>query len=289
MRFRALVVLVVLSVVMGASLANADSECVKGYHEVTPDELATMTRVLETARAAVPAPPEGWVNTLNDDSVKPPSGVCLDFSPWVYSYGRNYTRVEGHEEREGVIADAGADFKAAMAEKQPRLDALMAQMNETSAAYATAVTEGDSTKMQELQHEMERLSEEQQRIFNEGDPMAAYEAATASQYLDLEMNVSVSINPFRDSPPEGARTFQANGATSAWEWTEDEREMGGALVLFGTWQDSPSGYGLDSVPVAGAPPYQAQAISVRIQAHRDRLHSMIDATDFAALAKLLAK
>ena len=67
-----------------------------------------MTAALEAARAAVPAPAQGWINTLNDDSVSPPTSFCPDFYPWTYRYGRNYSRVEGAEERERAVAAAGA-------------------------------------------------------------------------------------------------------------------------------------------------------------------------------------
>jgi hypothetical protein len=135
--------LVLLCSVLALSRAYADYACSEDYHQATPEELATMTETLEAARAAVPAPPQGWVNTLNDDSVSPPTSFCPDFYPWTYRYGRHYSRVEGAEERERVMAAAGAEFKAAMDAKQPRLDALQAEMTELSTQYAAAATSGD--------------------------------------------------------------------------------------------------------------------------------------------------
>jgi hypothetical protein len=282
--------LVLLGSVLGLSRGYADSPCNKGYHDTTPGELATMTAVLEAARAAVPAPPEGWINTLNDDSVSAPQSLCLDFHPWTYSYNRNYSRVEGAEERERVVAAAGADVRAAMQAKQPKLDALQAEMTELSTQYAAAATSGDQARAQEIYLELERIGAESERIMNEGDPVQAFAAATASQYVDLEMHVGITVNSGRESPEVGAQPFDVPGASSAYQWfSGDTGEQGHALVLFGEWRPSASGFGLESVIPAGAAPEQPHALSIRISAHKDRLPSMIGATDFDALAALLAR
>lgn len=289
MSVRATVILVVLSSVLALPRADADYACSEDYHQVTPGELATMTETLEAARAAVPAPPQGWVNTLNDDSVSPPTSLCPDFYPWTYRYGRSYTRVEGAEERERAIAAAGAEFKAAMDAKQPRLDALQAEMTELSTLYAAAATSGDQARAQEIYGEIERIGAESQRIMNEGDPAKAFEAATASQYSDLEMSVGITVNSTRESPQDGAQAFAVPGAAAAYQWTSgDNGDQGNALVLFGVWRPLPDGYGLEAVTPDGAAPEKAHAISVRIAAHKDRLPSLIEATDFEAVAALLA-
>ena len=115
MSMRVTVILVVLGSVLGLSRGYADYACSEDYHQATPEELATMTAALEAARAAVPAPAQGWINTLNDDSVSPPTSFCPDFYPWTYRYGRNYSRVEGAEERERAVAAAGEVVRAAAA------------------------------------------------------------------------------------------------------------------------------------------------------------------------------
>jgi len=288
MRCVTTVFLVLLGSVLGMLLAYADGECVKGYHDVTAEESATMMTVLESARAAVPAPPGGWFNTLNDDSVAPPQSVCLDFSPWTYSYSRHYSRREGAEEREQAIAAAGAEYKTAMAAKQPRLDALLAEMNALSTEFAAAATSGDSARVEAIQGEVERLNAEYEGVMNEGDPRTAYEAATASHYVDLEMSIFVTVNPLKESPMEGAHPFEVSGATSAYQWTSgDDGQQGNALVLYGVWR--PASYGLESVETPGAAPEQPQAISVKIIAHKDRLPSMIAATNLNAVAALLKR
>jgi len=290
MRYATTMFLVLLGSILGSSRSSADGVCVKGYHDLTPAETATMTRVLESARAAVPAPPSGWINTLSDDSVSPPQSVCLDYSPWGYSYSRHYSRVEGAEERDQAIAAAGADYQAALAEKQPRMDALMAEMNLLSTEFAEAAASGDSARVETIKTEIERLNAEYEAVMNEGDPMAAFEAATASQYADLEMSIRVAVNPGVASPLDDAQPIQVSGAASAWQWfSGDDGQSGNALVLFGSWRPAASGYGLESVGIPGAAPDQPQAIAVTIIAYKDRLPSMIEATDFEAMAALLRR
>ncbi len=192
MALRMVVWLVLLGSLLSFSRADADAPCGKGFHDITPKQRATMTSVLESARAAVPEPPTGWVRTLHDDSVSPPTGVCLDFFPWTYSYGRNYTRVEGAEERERAVAAAGEQVRAAAAARQPQVDAYRENMAELSRQYSEAATSGDDAKFHAAHQEMEAFQAEYLRFMDEDDSARIFEAATASQYLDLEMSIHVT-------------------------------------------------------------------------------------------------
>lgn len=288
MTVRMAMCLLALGGVLGFSRADADAPCDKGYHDTTPEERATMTTVLESARAAVPDPPTGWVRTLHDDSVSPPTSVCLDFSPWTYSYGRSYTRVEGAEERERVIAAAGEQVRAAAAARQPQVDAFNARMTELSTRFSQAATSGDDAAIQAVNAEMQAFQEEYQRFMAEDDSLAVFEAATASQYLDLEMSIAVRVNPTHGSPGQGAQAFDVPGAASAHQWISDEeRQVATALVLFGEWRPASSGYGLESVLPDSAAPEQPHAIAVQVDAHKDRIAALLEATDLDAIAALL--
>lgn len=282
--------LVVMGSFFGFSLAGADAPCEKGHHDFTPEELATMTAVLESARAAVPEPPGGWVRTLHDDSVSLPTGVCLDYFPWTYGYGRSYTRVEGAEERERAIQAAGEQVRAARAERQPQMDAYQARLTKLSTEYAEAATSGDDARFQAVTAEMAAFQAEYERFVSEDDSASAFQAATAAQYRDLEMSVHVLVNASHESPDQGAQALEVPGAASASQWVSDgERETATALVLFGEWRPSTSGSGLESVTPSGAAPEQAHAISVRFHAHKDRIASLIEATDLDAIAGLRAQ
>jgi hypothetical protein len=222
--------------------------------------------------------------------VSPPNSFCLDFYPWTYSYTRHYSRVEGAEERERAVAAAGEKLRAAAAARQPQVDAYMARMNELSTRYAEAVTSGDEARVQAANLEMEQFKVEYERFISEDDSAKVFEAATAKYYMDLEMSVGVTVNPTRESPQDGAQPLTVPGAASAYQWISDaERGDGGALLLFGEWQPSPSGYGLEAVTPDGAAPEKPHAISIRINAHKDRIPAMIEATDIEAVAALLAR
>jgi hypothetical protein len=288
MRVRVAVCLAVLAGVFGLSRADADAPCEKGYHDTMPEERATMIAVLEAARAAVPEPPTGWIRTLHDDSVSPVISVCLDLSPWTYSYGRSYTRVESAEERQRVIDAAGEQVRAAAVARQPQVDAYMARMTELSTEFGAAATSGDEARLQAVNAEMAAFQTEYQRFMSEDDSAKAYEAATAAQYLDLEMSVHVSVNHMRGSPNQGAQAIDVPGAASAHQWISDEaREVASALVLFGEWHPAPDGYGLESVAPSGAAPERPHTLSVQFHAHKDRIATLIEATDLNAIAALL--
>jgi len=284
------VCLVVLGSVFGFSQAGADAPCEKGFRDTTPEERATMTAALESARAAVPEPPTGWVRTLHDDSVAPLTVICLDYFPWTYSYSRAYTRVEGAEGREQAIEVEREKAQATAAARQPQVDAYQVRMTELSTEYSAAASSGDDARVQAATAEMQAFQAEYQRFMSEDDSTKALEAAIAAQYLDIEMSVHVMVNPARESPEQGAQTIDVPGAASASQWVSGgEGENATTLVLFGQWQPSATGFGLESVTPSGAAPEQVHAISVRFHAHKDRIASLLEATDLDAIAALLVR
>ena len=129
-------------------------------------------------------------------------------------------------------------------------------------------TSGDSIRVEAIKAEMERLNAEIELVMNEEDPTAAFEAATASESVDLEMSIAVTVKPGVETPLDGAQPIEVSGASSAWQWTSgDDGQHGNALVLLGAWRPAASRYGLESVATPGEAPEQAQAISVKIIAH----------------------
>jgi hypothetical protein len=292
MSFRMTVSLVALGWILGLARAQADGEggCAKGYHDTTPAERAAMTAVLDAAMQALPAPPTGWVNTLNDDRPTAPASVCLDVVPWPYSYSRHYSRVEGKEDRDRALAAAAEESRAAMERKQPRIDALMAKLSEISSQIGPAVESGDNAKLEALRLESERVNAELQAVMEEGDATAKFEAAAADLYSDLEMSILVTVNSAQqESPSADAEPLSVPGASSASRWTADDGKQGHALVLFGEWQPSPAGFGLHSVARTGQDPRQPRTISIQYVANAKRIPALVDATNFAAMAALLAR
>jgi len=290
MCFRIAMSLAVVWGILGARSAHADGECDKGYHETTPTEQAAMIAALDAASRAFPAAPAGWVNPLTDDRVSPPRSVCLDISPWTYAYTRYYNRVEGVEEVSNAAAAAGAQIQANMAAKQPQLDALMAKMQELAAQSGAAAGAGDFAKMAAISTEIERISTEYQRILDEGDPTAKLEAVTAYFYNDQEIAMTVAVNSNAESPSPNAESLNVPGAASAYWYVSDaDTSKARAIVLFGEWQPSTAGLGLQPVARAGVSPEGVHTIGVTFVANAGRIPALIESTDFNAMAALLSR
>src|SRR5262245_23534619 len=93
--------LCLLAISLAASSAFADGVCEKGFRDTTESERATMTRVLEAIKAALPQPPEGWVIGGYED-IDVVGNICMDAeaTPWAYDYTRIYNRVDDAEQRD---------------------------------------------------------------------------------------------------------------------------------------------------------------------------------------------
>jgi hypothetical protein len=279
--------------VLGSSLmvtsARGEGTCDKGFRDTTPGERATMTRVLETIQAALPAPTTGWL-ILGDDKVSVPQSICLDdeAAPWRYAYKRYYQRVDDQEERARAMSAAGADLAAAMAAKQPQMDAIRAKMSELGAEMGAASQKGDATRAHELSLALQKLGDEYQRLFTD-DPAsdrAAGVAHDASQ--DREMTLAVEINPSLVSPPTGSQSLVVRGAQTALRWSAIRGEVheDNALVLLGAWE--PQEHGLGFIGRSGAPPTAAHGISIRLVADTERLLPTLESIAMADIQKTLS-
>jgi len=273
--------------------ASADSVCVKGNRDVTPAERATMTRVLETVRAALPPAPADWV-VVSDDSLSVPKSYCRDFepSPWHYRFSRHYSNqnTQRREAGERALADAAATSQSEMAQKQPRLDAIMAKMNALVPQVQAAEQKGDAAKAQKLRTEYETLSQEYTRVIEGGDSAAQMAAAGAAMSHDLEMTISVDVNPGKVAAAQGMTKLSARpGSQVAVRWnTQHEAATNGhALVLLGQWAPAAQRSGWTAVVPANAALPAAHAYSVRIEADPARIEQTLQSIDFASLARSL--
>lgn len=146
--------------------------CVKAYRDTTADERAVMTMVLENALRALPPAPEGWVLAGDDRPYVQPS-ICRDDEgrPWRYELSRDYQRVDDLDKRNKILEDASARRATAMQAKQPRLDAIMARIEEISAA-AGRLARGKRTTLPGLSRSISSSSRPQRR-WNESCRRAA--------------------------------------------------------------------------------------------------------------------
>jgi hypothetical protein len=282
----------VFLVVLAAAIAHADGGCSKGWRDVTAEERATMRGVIDAAKKAVPAPPEGWI-VSGEDSVTMPDSLCIDqeSAPWVYGIARSYYHAAVQEARNEVMAAAAADMSAQMAAKQPRLDALTAKMNAISAELAAAAQKADYARTEELGKEIEKVGEEYKAVLAEGGTEEKMKAAASEAARDMQMNVVVRVNALYEFPPTRAQALPApRGAQFAFRWSEESGDQpdAHALVLLGPWQPKSEG-GFQAVPPPGAAAPAAQMIAVRVVADESRIGSVLESIDFSALAATLAR
>jgi len=273
-----------------APAALGDSPCNAGYRDTTPAERAKMTSVLETVRSALPAPPTGWV-LLSDDAISVPQSFCQDWAkvPFDYSFSRYYQQVGDQEQRNKLLNDQGAIEAEIYKKKQPRLEAIQAQMEAIVAKQVPLLEKGDIAGAQKYNAEMEKLQAEYKALADQGTDPAAMEAVTKEMSRDLTLTIYVRVNPMTARTPDEAKpTTRPAGSGSAYRWhVEDEsRSEDHALYYFGTWFKRPDDSFQPSVR-QGAPFSAAHALSIEVTGYPDRVTQTIAAIDFAKLASVV--
>jgi hypothetical protein len=278
-----------LLIALLAATARADSPCEKGFRDTTSEERASMTRVLEGAKAALPAAPEGWV-IGGYEVVSVLTRICMDgeATPWEYNVSRLYNRTDNAAEREQALADAGSALRADLAAKQPRMDALMARSQELGAELGAAAQRRDEARIAAIHAEMEQLSKQYAELANEGDAQARAQSVVAATMHDVEMSIAVSVNPGAVSTEEMQPSAAPAGAQQAFrgQTTADGFTRGRALVLVGSWRARAAG-GVELVPRAGASPAAAHGISLAVSADPARIDALLSGIDFGAVEALL--
>lgn len=289
---RMIATLVLAAAVSGASIARGDGPCDAGFRDSTPAERATMTAVLQAAKTALPPAPAGW-QIVSQDEISVVSSICRDAEnrPWSYGFSRHYSQVGDYEARQKPMTDAAANAAAAQKLKQPRIDAVMAKMTKLSQQQVALVQKGDTAGAQALNVEMQKLEAEFQKIAQEGNNTQEIEAAGKAMNRDLEMVISVRINPVHETPNSGAAAYPPPaGAFSAarWNTTSAELDQGHALVLFGQWARNAQGR-WQPVRRPNVAPTAAHAISVSVIADPNRIVSALQSIDFESLPAALAR
>ena len=92
---------------------------------------------------------------VGDDQISVTTNLCRDYegAPWHYNFNRSYQRIDDQEARNKILADAVAASQAALALKQPRLDAAMARREKISAKQGALIDKGDSAGSQAMNDE----------------------------------------------------------------------------------------------------------------------------------------
>ncbi|MEX1994518.1 MAG: hypothetical protein WD929_07645 [Steroidobacteraceae bacterium] len=294
MRSKTVAAGLVLMSTLCATPAMGDGPCDKGFRDTTAAERASMTRILEAARQALPAAPAGWV-LVNDDPPSVPQSLCMDSErrPWPYSYSRTFRRADNQKQAEIEAGTrAAADImRADIAKKQPRLDALQAKSEVLVKLQVAFMEKGDMTRALELNEQMAVLQEEARRIMEEGDAEERSAAIMKEMMRDIEIGISVQVNPGGESPAgDDATAIAVDGSPAMayrWDSRDDDSHQGGAVVLFGQWRETGNG-GRRHAVRGNVPANFAHGVAVRVHADERRLESVIETIDFGALAELVA-
>lgn len=267
--------------------SHADAPCNKGFRDSTAAERATMTAVLQAAKKALPPAPAGWV-IEGDDAISITTNLCRDYeeAPWNYGFGRSFMRVDDQEARNKIMADAAAASQAALARKQPRLDAAMAKMNATVKRQVALMEKGDMNGAQALNDEVAKAQADYQAIMDEGDSQAQFDAAVAKASRDQAMSIDVTVNANQTAPDASAKRIPPPpGGLAAFRWTTERGKVSEdhALILVGPWRANPDGSWKRALH-PGMAPTAAQVISIRVTADPDRIAGVIGAIDVQSLA-----
>jgi hypothetical protein len=276
-----------------ATVLRADGVCTRA-HPVTAAERATMTEVLQTARDALPSPPVDWV-IVGNDAIATPRSFCLDRARTLsYSFGRSYGNRSPQKQQasEQATATAASAMQADLARKQPRLDALLARMNALSQQAIQAAQAGDPAKVDRVNLEMEKVSNEYTALLQQGDAAAEVESAGAESLRDIDMHIAVRVNPGSTVAPPGATSVAPPpGARAALRWTTEREGItsGHALLLIGPWKQNESGQGWSPALVPAVPSVTAAWYEIEIEADPSRIEALMRDVDSAALAATVAR
>ena len=280
----------VFALVIVAPRVAADAPCNKGYRDTTAAERAKMSAVLQTVKDAMPAPSPGWV-IGGDETISVPQSLCQDYAlvPIDYGFSQLYRQVGDSEQRQKLINDESARQAEAYKKKQPRLEALQAKMEKLVAEQVALIQKGDMAGAEKYSAPIAAIQEEYRQVADEGVDEAAMATIGKEMNRDLELSITVRVNPLTSrAPAEAKPAALATGAKSAYRWhVEDENQSNDhALYYFGSWFKRPDGT-LQPMPRKGAPFSAAHGFTIEVIGDPERVTKTLAAIDFAKVAAAL--
>ena len=281
----------VLALVIAAPIAFADAPCNAGLRDVTAAERAQVTSVLQSAQAALPPATEGWIIVVDpSNEIFVPAKICRDHeaTPWSYRISRTYRQVADAESRNKLLVDQAAAQRAALEARKPRMDADMAKYQAIMQQQMALNQKNDYAGAEKLQPQLEAAQKEYEALINEATDPAAAAATDKAFNQDLEMTITVDVNPAVQRAGKGATAIAPpSGAKSAQRWhVESESETNDqALYLFGAWK--PGQGGMQPALRTGVAPWGAHGLSVVVTGDPARVTQTAAAIDFAKLAAIV--
>lgn len=223
-----------------------------------------------------------------DDQISVTTNLCRDYeaAPWNYHFSRSYSRIDDQDARNKILADAGAASAAAQAQKQPRLDALMARMEKLTKSQVALIEKGNIAGATALNEQMATLQEQYQKVMDEGDSDAQFAAAVAKASRDQHMYIGVVVNSNQVKPDNDATVMPPPaGARAAYRWsqTRDGVPEDHVLMLLGQWRPAADNV-WKRVLHPEMPPTAAQVMTITVTADPGRIAGIVGAIDVRTLA-----
>jgi hypothetical protein len=277
-----------LALVLATSITHGQ-ECVKGERDTTAAERQTVTSILENALAALPAAPEGWI-VGGYEGISVLQRLCMDYEdrPWAYGISRTYNRADDVESRQQVQEDAGAALRASMEARQPRMDAVMAKMQELGTALGAAAQARDQARIDEINRQLAAAQVEMEAVMAEGPSAEQLVAIGNLVYQDREMSIAVQVNAAVAQTADLETAPPPAGALAAFRG-EQAREgvtTAESIVLLGNWQPRTGG-GMQLTRRGNLSSAATHGVIVTVRADPVRIDSLFASIDFGRIAALV--
>ncbi len=163
-----------------------------------------------------------------------------------------------------------------MQERQPRLDAVQAKMQKIMQQQIALNQKQDYEGAENLQPQLKAAEKEYEKLMNEVYDPAAMAATDKEFNKDLEMFISVRVNPATKTVGAGrhrhrAARRRANRLIAGTSRTRHESNDH-ALYLFGAWKQSPDGRWQQTARAGAAPP-SAHGVAVQVTGRSGARHA----------------
>ncbi len=168
----------------------------------------------------------------------------------------------------------------------------MARMNLLVQKQVALMQKGDMAGAQALNDEVAKSQADYQKIMDEGDSQAQFDAAMAKASRDKSMYINVVVNSNQETTDPNAKSLPPPpGARAAFRWPSSQEHVpeDHAMILLGQWQPG-TGWRLEAGRFTRAcAPTAAQVISISVTADPERIAGIIGAIDVKSLAAVVAK
>jgi hypothetical protein len=286
----------VLGLAAFVALATGPAQAAGKYfcvRELTPEETAEVTRVIQVLGKALSAAPAGWSIRSDDTGVD-----CFGMSkpgPVPVFYMRSYLHLAPSGQ------PSAQEQQAHIKEIEQRLAALRAQEQQTASKVTAARAARDQGAVQAIQQQIRDLRQQQGaalRELTDARNQAQRSAGERRNAEDLaahkkENSASFSVSTNRDSFSyiyPGGKQIKVAGVPLAIQDTRNDGFVVTQLYFGRNAPAAPTGQQVVKVPIDGSAPItDVQAIVVRINGWPDVTEQLLKGLDVAAVKTLVKR